>query len=670
MVPGATVSCSSRPENLRVDNTNAGGFGTADWTQRDEPPAEGEPVTIDAGGERIFEGRIVSAPMAQTGERKVYAVSAIGHFNEYAIDEAYQGVFVDRDFARWKVSECPNWAAAPEHQIVVDTSKGLSFLYPDGDKVIVDRSDPEDSWATKYDHTGNAVPKYSSSDFAPPKNLWTAATYSLAEGLSGDTITGVALEVLFDFSTPMLDAKKTPDYTNPIGPPDAKYGHRFAKYPKVNYWTKFYGMAKPPSIAFAGLYCLDDPAELPVNDAKAMMKHESLVYLFPPRHRYSSRYRYGDNPVRSGGQNHDREFTNDDGTVVDATDDKTALPPLKLEFETSGKTLVLYSTYLPFRRPMNLGTKYSTQADHLVRTKWVAVNRVYCDPGMHLEVSKVAVFSQGYKTEGGVDDVGKALGIMFPDSDVPKLELPADPDDGSATGSIVIPPFTNKLDATARLLALFPGTPSWGFWEDKKLVVDLEPETYAIRDEPGVSVNATKTSDGAVDWMLVAYTPEPPAYVGEGLVLNLPRLIAVDKDGTVGDPLAGWTPDEGSRLGFLDASGMASSAAGAARIGQLAALQRQPDQWVGTVALKAISGACAARPGLKLSGAGIEDALITMQSIDVDQDTVTLTLGPLGYVGRFAPAVPGSPYTANPLLRRRGDNPGAIRERMYHERGR
>ena len=55
------------------------------------------------------------------------------------------------------------------------------------------------------------------------------------------------------------------------------------------------------------------------------------------------------------------------------------------------------------------------------------------------------------------------------------------------------------------------------------------------------------------------------------------------------------------------------------------------------------------RPGTLLSAPGIEGALITQTSCSVDSDTVTLTLGPSGYVGRFAPAVPGKPLTASPM---------------------
>jgi hypothetical protein len=205
----------------------------------------------------------------------------------------------------------------------------------------------------------------------------------------------------------------------------------------------------------------------------------------------------------------------------------------------------------------------------------------------------------------------------------------------------------------------------WGVWEDGVLTIEHDAGSVSLSDEPGVDTTGASLSDeGAVDLVLVAYVPkqEAPAAAGT-LVVDSVSLLLVDKDGAVTYPADDWTPAEGERVGFVDATGAATSELAAARIGQLEAIARRGDQWTGGVSAKGVAGASLMRPGKTLTAPGVSGALITQTTVAVDADQVSFSLGNTGYKFRFPAKVPGRPLTAAPPGLPQPTTPGRHRGR-------
>lgn len=637
LIPGISIDSASAPENLTVTNNNAGGYGSAEWDQRSNPPAVGEPVVITSEGVNIFEGKVASVTSG-IGERTMHHITCVGRQDDLKQDETFAGVFVDRDLAQLRLHDCGNWAAAPGFEISVSAEDNrLLFSWPETDKLIVDRGDPDDEDAVKYEHDGNALPPHwKKSDFPRPKALWTAAVYLLGDGATTHSITGISFEAVWNLGTPKLDAKKTADYTSPIGPPDEKYGHRFARYPKINYWLDFYRLKKPPDNAFLGVYVCDSADELPVTDPFAMRTDPHLLHRFDAHTRLTGRPRI--EPRRPGEDRGAKPFS-------------LAVEPLKLRFSCRGKMLVIYAAYLPVRLPYNLATRYSRKADHLVRTKWVATNRIYAEPGQYVEIRNLSICSQGYESKAdGSDDLADVFRIMFPGCECEAMPLPSPLEDTAPT-SIAVRSRTTKLAAISELLSLYPSPMCWGIWEDGVLKIESEAGTFELTDEPGVdTTQAAKSDEGAVDLVMVTYTPKPRSSLSDvgTLAVDSAALLLVDAEGNVAIPNEHWRLLPGVVVAHIDARGTANSMAAAARIGQLEAIARRRGQWRGQVVLRGIEGASAIRPGMTLSGAGLDGALVTSVTVSVDDDTVTLALGSSGYLPRFGGRIPGKPATAAP----------------------
>jgi hypothetical protein len=344
--------------------------------------------------------------------------------------------------------------------------------------------------------------------------------------------------------------------------------------------------------------------------------------------------------------------------------------PFKFRASVDCKMIVVYAAYLPVQIPLNLGHQYSANADHLVRTNWVASNRIFSEPGQYAELKIPTVYGEGYMSEeDGTDDLAEVFGVLFPGCNVPRMILEPPLEVDSAPQSIVLREPTTKLAAITELLSLYPRVMSWGIWEGGQLVIEdpAELDAYSITDEPGVDVRGAALSDeGAVDLVEVAYIPKPLVEPESGsFIVETAKLLLVDAAGTVSYPAAGWEPAAGQRVAFVDATGTANSDLAAARIGQLVAISRQHDQWTGSVRLRAISGASLVRPGRNVAGCGISgNALITSTSCDVDGDGVSLALGSEGYEGRFLASVPGRPTTVSPAAR-----PDAAGYRFRKRRG-
>ena len=606
--------------NLSVMNTNAGGFGTADWDQSSAPAlAKGDAIKINIEG-RAFEGKVASVSGGGVGETLSWHVSCIGHFDELKDDETVERVFVDRDISMWQGTDCNNWSVASDFQINLDTEGGLRFSWPAVDQTMVYQS----ATATHYiDHVGNAIPYKKAGDFPKPDALWTAACYQIG---GHQRITGLSFELDFYMNLEFLYRMTTSDYTSPIGPPDDKYGHRFARYPQINYWSGFYNLpdSKLPKPLYFGAYVCDKAEDLPVADPIAM-RHDPRALI-----------------IIDGG------IAGPSLGLVGLSD------TMKLRFPCDGKIVVFYAAYLPVQLPFNLGTKYSKNADHLVRTKWVARNRIFnpwAGPGMatNVSVKNVSVYANGYESEDdGTDDLADVFTILFPTCEVEKMPLPA-PIDDTAPTSIVLRQATTKLAAITELLGLYPADMCWGVWEDKVLKIEHDAGSVSIGDEPGVDTSGAALSDeGAVDIVIVEYTPTMPTPAPGALQLTSTAFLTVDLEGSYELVEDGWEPGEGVRATKVDATGYAHSAIAAARAGQMVAISRRAGQWTGSVPLHAIAGASAIRPGKILSAPGIAGALITQTTCDVEGDLVTLSLGNTGYLGRFPARVAGKPLTASP----------------------
>jgi hypothetical protein len=615
---GTVVGLPSDAVNISVVNTAKGGFGTCDFDTFSDPGlAKRTAIEFDVEGGRVFEGKVASVTSG-VGPQDSWHVSCVGHFDEFKEDETVEGVFVDRDLSQWVATDCNNWGVWPEGQINVDASEGLNFLWPDVDKLTCYQSET----GTAYEHIGNSLPHWDDSDFPAPPKLWSAAYYKLA---GSKTITGLSFQATCDFTLGFSYIfKKTPDYTNPIGPADEKYGHRFAKYPRIDYWAEFYGrgydangVANCPSPYYLGVYVCDDVGDLPFADPIAMRTDSHLLQRF-------------------------------EWSIYDFYQHKN------LRFACAGKLIVFYAAYLPVRLPHNLGTKYSKNADHLVRTKWVARNRLYAcasNSPISARITDVSVYSQGYESGAdGSDDLADVFTILFPTGSFESMKLPA-PDEDTAPTSIVLRPDSRTLCAAVpELLSLYPEEVQYGWWEDKVLTIAHDPGSASISDAIGVDTTGAATSDeGAVDLVQVAFCPtvDVAPKPGEMLVPVVKQLV-VDKDGAYSLVPDDWQPAAGQRVAYKDATSEASSEIAAARIGQSIAIERREGQWTGSVGLTAIVGASQIRPGKTLGGAGISGALITQTTLNVGGDQVTLALGATGYHGRFPARVAGKPNTAAP----------------------
>ncbi len=625
LIGNFTISGADAPENAQVTSNNAGGYGTCDWDQRTEPGiGAGDLVTAVSEGVHIFEGRVHSVTTG-VGPVQMYHVACLGRYDDLRNNEAVQAVFVDRDLSQLQTADC-GWSAWSEGSIAVDTTRGVMFDWPS-----VEGWAPTLSYVTapktSYDHTGNNLPPgWHKSDFPDADAFWTAAYYKMA---GGQNVTRLSFHPGWYMRAKGLDALKTPDYDSPIGPADAKYGHRFSKYHNIETWTDFYGLAGTPPIFFAGVYACDDPEDLPTYNPQLMWK--------------------GGVGFRNGAQRLFWVESNQEWTDYAA----------KVVVDCNHRLIVFYAGYLPVQLPRNQGTKYSKAADHLVRTKWVAENQYFCPPGGYgmnqwIEFGQLQFYGMGYKSkDDGSDDLRDVFSILFPTSKCDSMPVPASPDETTgllATTSIAIRQPTSELAAVPELLSLYPVPMCWGVWEDGVLEIVHDMGSVGVGDEPGVdTTGASQTSDGALDYVLVDYQPIASYSDGTTLVIPQPLRIIVDANGewALADPTEAFAP--GLRIGYLDATQSAASPAAAALQGQLVAASRLPDQWTGIVRLEGIANASTWRPGKTLSAPGIDKALITQVQVDVTNDIVNLSLGSTGYYLRFPMFVPGKPLTANPL---------------------
>lgn len=627
LIPGVSVSCCADPIGLTWSVADAYGFAAASWDQLDPPAGVGTILTIGSEGATVFEGKIKStSDPAMVGERLLYHVECVGSAEDLKADETVEGVFVDRDVSQWQAASS-GWADAPDFEIGVEVSDSIMFRWPE---VVNDHTDALSGgvqvWKSgprvDYQHVGNQPPAgWHRTDFFAPPKLWSASFYDIGGGATAKRVTHIAFTAYWNLLHPAIDAMRTPDYDHPVGEPDPKYGNRHNGYPLINLWSGLLGI-DPPDNAFAGVYVCDDPLDLPTDDPEAMAHDPHLIMRF-------------------------------EGQMLFA-DDRA-----KFKFDTDGRFVCFYAAYLPVRYPMYELTRYDEDEDHLVCRGWWARTRLLACSGQFLWVKNVEVCAQGYKPkDDGSDDLRDVLAILYPNVSAPAMKLPPSPTGSPRT--IAFRSATTMLAAIVELLGMHPDQFSWGIWEGKQLLIE-HPESaagYSFSDEAGVDATGCGVSnEGAVDLVQVAYSLPTHSYTDGKLRVNRTQLLVVDRFGSYEIVGPEWEPAEGMRCAYENAVDRASSPKAAAAIGQGIAVERRPDQACGGFALYAITGASRVRTGGIASGPGVPaDARITGVAVSVDADTVSVTLGPSGYVGRFPQLVPGKPLSASPSASANGSS--------------
>jgi hypothetical protein len=283
---------------------------------------------------------------------------------------------------------------------------------------------------------------------------------------------------------------------------------------------------------------------------------------------------------------------------------------------------VVYGSYRPIKKPVSQHHHYDGAADHLVRTEWYAANRYYAEAGQYIELTDVEVVANGWTG----NDLAVAFPKIFPECtcDIEKTEV--DPDT-----TIMVRPFTNRLAAIEELLALSDQPRVWGFYEEHVLRIRKDFGSVSFDEtEPGVTVSVQLKVDGAAETCTVLYQPhESQGATPYRLGVDAPHLTTVNKDGAsyVGeDPVVA-----SERNAFRDATGTATSLAAAQQEGLAEIAKRGYLQWEGDCGLRGIYGAPAVRAGQLLYCGAAAGALITDTTVNVDAETVQLTLGSHGY---------------------------------------
>ena len=625
MKPGVAVSCGGAGvddlvEGLTWTTTAAGGFGSCSFTLRGEgaaPPSYGSVVEI--GGGSLYRGRVVNRPdLAITGEEVSYQVICDGEAKEYGRDDGFAMAFRDRDLAQWQVADAGEaWAPlGSDFKLSVSLQGSLRVSGPALEQ-IVDYVSLHAAPGITYGPPwyANAPPPCPPSECNAPLPVWSAAWYHLQDGVTDDRVSSFKVRAAWDTRTPLQDALVVSDLDNPLGEPDPDHGYRFATYPELDRWTEFYGIATPPGCFWGGIYCCEEDGQLPLHDPVAMYTDTRCLHRFVP------------------------------GQSSTGTD---------LDLPCDGKLLCLYVSYRPVRVPVWDAEVYDEAHDHLVRANWYAGNVYYAEPGLFIELTDVEVVCNEW--EG--DDLAPAFGLIFAECTCDVQATPVDPE-----ATIMVRPHTNRLATIEQLLALTDQPRVWGFyeWHVLRIREDFGDVSFDA-EEPGVTVSAQLKVDGAVSTCTVLYqvgAAQEPS--GSTLGVNAPLITTVNKKGesTVdGEPVA-----RGQRNARIDVSATAGGLAAAQQQGQAEIVKRGYQEWEGSVGLRSIYGAPAVRAGQVVSCGAAAGALITGTSVNVDSDTVELTLGSHGYkpsqglaklgAGAPAPVAAGSTYRQRRDDRRR-----------------
>lgn len=690
------VDYTEYAEGLSCTTNTAGGFGTFSCKLRPPavPPSYEDNIVVS--GAISWQGKVTNSPdTPYREERESYEVVGEGPYREYGRESDFAIVLVDREYSNWQQIDCDDWGAAdPAFTMSSDVSGRLRISGPDLDCLKSDFSafdhdeshlykyegneDPDAgvmTWALHQMYAGNPVPRPSALEMArrphrrgmyiakrgtyaadcpTPKALWSAIYYSVGDGITNDVITSFIFKARWNMSTPKMDGLTEENYRQPLGPWSETLRNRNSDYSKYNIWTWFYGtdkppgdpnypspsepFAEPPGCMYTGIYAIDDPASLPVKDPVAMFSHESMLMRF------------------------DRNDTHDGQTTFGEWDPVTGeviIEPQRIDYTLhvpGTKFLVLYASYLPVQRPWAFGCFYDGPGrrfydnqpedyavhDHKIRNNWRGTTMLWTEPEMFIELTDIAICCNEY---GGESDAGKALKHIFPDANCDPFPIGLENPETHVWPkvSIIIPPYTTKLAAVQEIADLTKERICWGFWENGILWAKDNLGSVSVDpSEPGVTVNATRKQDGVVLTATVIFSDRTGN--DDERVINAwaPKKITVDKDGS--------ETESDYQSTVVDACGHVHDEDAAALAGVCVINKRGEGSWEGTIRLRSIDNAAGIRAGKIISGGQCDGALITSTNVDADADTVTLSLGGTGYVGRFA-AIEG-PGSEAPLSAR------------------
>jgi hypothetical protein len=611
----------------------------------------------------------------------------------------------------WQQIDCQNWGDPPGFEISTSAGAGIGFLSADLKPGVIRHDyteKPKTFYPEEWKPTQSAQPDgpdgplgaisyygkkpdgwFSNTppqpkspsaeganpytaDCVDPEVRWSAHYYWIGNGLTNQRITGLQATAMYNLATPAIDAMIMKDFTNgthnkyetweDLNPmwdktdPDnwvATVTPWQAVYEDINQWT-FFGLESPGSM-WAGIYAVDDPRELQVRKPTEMFNHSSRVWVALPR-----------------------TFTvqaviarDEEGHVIwNEMGNPTYSTPAGSESIDIGcdcRMLVFYATYVvtPMAKwqttdfdpeftepPGYVYPGMGVTATKLVQTEpikyggWYASNEVYTEGKQYCKLTKVKVLANEAAGDSSADWYS-AMAAASGGGVSGGFSIPADV-------SINIRPYVTRLAAIQQLVGMVSDPVYWGW--DPGFFCTADRGTISFDPTiPGVTVSASVKNDGTIKSATVIYS-EPMVEDGGSeednrvLAAWVPQSLTFDANGD-----GQVTPDESS--GLIDGSYVFHSAEAAAAAAQSYVEERgvtgqgtgtpSEPQWEGTITLKGIPEAAATKVATKVDCGDVSGAVITGVSVDVDSDTVTLSLGGTGYKGRFHTS-PGSPNSASP----------------------
>jgi hypothetical protein len=385
--------------------------------------------------------------------------------------------------------------------------------------------------------------------------------------------------------TPLQDALTVADLDNPTGPPDADpdIGNRFSAYPDLNMWTDFYGMSESPGCFYGGIYACDYAYELPYSDPLAMYSDAHCLQRFP---------------TRTSGS-------------------------IDLELATDARLLCVYSAYRPIQKPVWTSEVYDEAHDHLMRADWFALNRYYAEAGCFVELTDVEILANDFPK--GCNDLAEVFGAIFPGCSCEATEVQPE-------STLMVRPFTTRLATIEQLLALTDQPRVWGWYDSGLEIAENFGSVEFDASLPGVSVDAQRAIDGAVETCTVLFQCYMTYFdTFARLVPVMPQLQTVSGDGE--------NATAAERNAFRDATATAHSLAAAQAEGADEIARRGYMAWEGTVTLEGVAGAQEVRGGQLVTCGAAVGALVISTSVDLGSNVATLTLGSHGYKTQFKRAV-------------------------------
>ena len=676
------VNYTPYAENLQFDSNVSGGYGSCSFNLRPPTPVPefGGAIIVSSSHGLLWEGNIVNTPgITYTGEFIHYEVIAEGPYTQYGRAEDFSWLGSDTDTSSggsWQDIDCQNFPDGFE----ITTSTGLGLMFQSQDvagtvkyRGTVKGATRKDGITTATEYTGyegNTVPPPAnqasegqgaySLDCLPPDAIWAAFYYWTPDSAP---LTGLTGNLYCDLSTPLSDIEAVCDYDNGTPNSEGTWGPllkpaaepRYAWYPPtLNLWTGVLLLPELPGSMWAGIYACNDPRELRVNDPVWMWNDTAhLLYKVTPRTKttqavYAKCDPVTKVPILSTDPGYaGAEYVYDSYGNLTFEVEADAIP---ISVACSAQMLVLYATYHVVQTPMGDEGLFPAEdvAAHVamapwphpyIRQQWWASNELRNEGAQYVQFRDVKVLANSQTGESA--DLGAAIAAASGSTNIGVIT--------AAEGTDVkVEPFATRLAAIQQLVGMSAETLYWG-WDPSFFCTTVRGTYTFDATIPGVTVAAAVKNEGTIDTATVVYTDT----VG-------------DTGGGVEDRrvLAAWVPtsetfdvngdgqvEPGENSGLIDGSYLLHSSAAASAAAQSYIIERgisgDGPQWEGTITLRGIPGAAATKVGYAVNCGDVTGAIITAVSVDVDSDTVTLSLGGTGYIGRF-PVITGQPNSAIP----------------------